>query len=49
MGIVALSDLHQLFDDMRRRGAIGVTHAQVDDVLATAAGSHLSSAVMLKT
>ena len=41
MGVFTLSDLHQLFHDMRRRRAIGVAHAQVDDVLATAASGHL--------
>gem|GEM_PF-6943340 len=41
VGIFTLGDLHQLFDDVRWGGAVGVAHAQVDDVLATAAGSHL--------
>ena len=41
MGVITLGDLHQLLDDVRRGRAIGVAHAQVDDVLATAAGSHL--------
>jgi hypothetical protein len=41
VGVFTLGDLYQLLDDVRRRGAIGVAHAQVDDVLATAAGGHL--------
>ncbi|MNP08404.1 hypothetical protein D3C76_1004720 [compost metagenome] len=41
VGVIALGDLYQLLDDMRRRGAVGVTHAQVDDVLATTTGGHL--------
>ncbi|MCY1183139.1 hypothetical protein D9M73_237390 [compost metagenome] len=41
MGVFTLGDLYQLLDDVRRGGAIGVAHAQVDDVLATTAGSHL--------
>ncbi|MOA15580.1 hypothetical protein D3C78_1357450 [compost metagenome] len=41
VGVFTLGDLHQLLDDVRRGGAIGVAHAQVDDVLATAAGGHL--------
>ena len=41
MGVFTLGNLHQLLDDVRRGGAVGVAHAQVDDVLATAAGGHL--------
>ncbi|MNN23253.1 hypothetical protein D3C81_1366450 [compost metagenome] len=41
VGVVALGDLHQFLDDVRRGGAVGVAHAEVDDVLATAAGGHL--------
>lgn len=41
MGVFALGDLHQLLDDVWRRGPVGVAHAQVDDVLAAAAGRHL--------
>ncbi|MNN26593.1 hypothetical protein D3C81_1401010 [compost metagenome] len=41
MGVLALGDGAQLVDDMLRGRAVGVAHAEVDDVLATAAGSHL--------
>ncbi|MNN32484.1 hypothetical protein D3C81_1462060 [compost metagenome] len=36
-----LRRIGELGHDMRRRGAIRVAHAHVDDVLATAAGGHL--------
>src|SRR5690606_6835582 len=38
VGVFALGDLHQLLDDVRRGGAVGVAHGQIDDVLAAAAG-----------
>ncbi|OMP13380.1 hypothetical protein COLO4_01793, partial [Corchorus olitorius] len=41
VGVFTLGDLHQLLDDVRRRGPVGVAHAQVDDVLATTARGHL--------
>jgi hypothetical protein len=41
MGVFALGDSDQFFDDVRRRGAVRVTHAQVDDVFATTTGGHL--------
>jgi hypothetical protein len=41
VGVFALGDLHQFFDDMRRRGPVGVAHAQVDDVFTTTTGGHL--------
>ncbi|MCY1423752.1 hypothetical protein D9M71_394750 [compost metagenome] len=41
MSVIALGDLYQFFNDVRRRGAVGVAHAQVDDVLATTACGHL--------
>ena len=40
VGVIALGDLHQFLDDMRRRGAVGVAHAEVDNVFATAARRH---------
>src|SRR5690606_12388843 len=39
--VLALGDLDHFFHDVRWRGAVRVTHAEVDDVLATAAGGHL--------
>jgi hypothetical protein len=33
--------LDQLVDNMPRRGAVGIAHTEVDDVLAPAAGRHL--------
>ena len=41
MGIGTLGDIHQLGDDVRRRGAIGIAHAHVDDVLAAPARGEL--------
>src|SRR5690606_10223535 len=41
MGIVALGDLYQFLDYVRRRGTIGIAHTEVDDVFATAASGHL--------
>ncbi|MDT4837298.1 hypothetical protein FQZ97_710280 [compost metagenome] len=41
MGVFALGDLNELLHDMRRGGAVGVAHGQVDDVLAAAACGHL--------
>lgn len=41
MSVFPLGDLDELLDNMRWRGTVGVTHAQVNDVLATAAGGHL--------
>src|SRR5690606_19464827 len=41
VGVLALGDGAELLDDMRRGGAVGIAHAEVDDVLATAAGGHL--------
>ncbi len=34
MGIFALSRLNHLIDNMPRSGLIGITHAEVDDILA---------------
>ena len=34
-------DLGQLGDDMRRRRAVGIAHAEIDDVLAARAGRRL--------
>ena len=39
--IGTLHGLDQLGHDVRRRRTVGVAHAEVDDVLATAAGGHL--------
>ena len=39
--VAALHRLDQLGDDVRRRRAVGIAHAEVDDVLAAAAGGHL--------
>jgi hypothetical protein len=41
VGVFALRNLHEFFDNVRRRGAVGVAHAQVDDVFATTTGGHL--------
>lgn len=41
MGVCALGDSDQFFDDVWRGGAVGVAHAQVDDVFATTTGGHL--------
>ena len=41
MGVFALGDSHHFFDDMGRCRAVGVTHAQVDDVFAAPTRSHL--------
>ena len=41
MRVAALHGLDQLVDDVRRRRAVGVAHAEVDDVLAAPAGGHL--------
>jgi hypothetical protein len=49
VGVFTLGDLHQFFDDVRRRGAVGVAHAQVDDVSPRRRAAIFSSAVMLKT
>ena len=40
VGVLTLGDLHQFFDNVRRRGAVGIAHAQVDDVFTTAASGH---------
>ena len=44
MGIAALRGLHQLVDDMLRRGLIGIAHAEVDDVFAAPARRHFEFA-----
>ena len=41
VGVVTLRRLDQLRDDVLGRGAVGVAHAHVDDVLARAARRHL--------
>src|SRR3989338_2992949 len=41
VGVFALCDLHQLLDYVRLGGPVRIAHAEVDDVLATAAGGHL--------
>ena len=41
--------LDQLVDDVRRRRAVGIAHAEVDDVLAGAPGLSISSPIALKT
>src|SRR5690606_6253616 len=41
VGVFTLGDLHELLDDVRRRRTVRIAHAEVDDVLATAAGGHL--------
>ncbi|MNC41184.1 hypothetical protein D3C75_899380 [compost metagenome] len=41
VGVFALGHRDEFFDDVRRRGAVGVAHAQVDDVFATTTGGHL--------
>lgn len=41
MGVFALGDGAELLDDMRRGRPVGIAHAQVDDVLATATSGHL--------
>ena len=41
MGARVLHRLDQLGDDVRRRGAVGITHAEVDDVLAGDPGLRL--------
>jgi len=42
--VAALRGLDQLGHDVGRRGAVRVAHAEVDDVLATAAGGHFKGA-----
>jgi hypothetical protein len=39
--VLAARSLHQLVDDVRRRGTVGVAHRQVDHVLAAPARRHL--------
>ncbi|MCY1441564.1 hypothetical protein D9M71_578830 [compost metagenome] len=41
VGVFTLGDLHELFHDVRRGGAVGVAHGEVDDVLAATACGHL--------
>ncbi|MCY1525856.1 hypothetical protein D9M68_608530 [compost metagenome] len=41
VGVLALGDGAELVDDVLRSRAVGVAHAEVDDVLAAAAGGHL--------
>ena len=41
MGRRLLRRFHELVDDVARSGAVGVAHAEVDDVLAAAAGGDL--------
>ncbi|MNL83750.1 hypothetical protein D3C87_2114840 [compost metagenome] len=41
MGVGPLGHFGELGDDVRRRGPVGVAHAHVDDVFATAAGGQL--------
>jgi len=41
VGVLTLGDGDEFFDDVRRGRAVGVTHAQVDDVFATTTGGHL--------
>ena len=41
MRIRALDGLNQLVDDMPRRRTIGITHTEIDDVLATPASGLL--------
>ena len=33
MGVATLGRFHQLVDDVRRRGLVGITHAEINDVL----------------
>ena len=44
-----LRGFNELVDDVLGCGAVGVAHAEVDDVFATAAGGDFISPVMLKT
>jgi len=39
--VATLHRFDELVDDMRGRGAVGIAHAEVDDVLAATAGLHL--------
>jgi hypothetical protein len=41
MGIGATGRLNQFIDDVARRGAVGIAHAHIDDVLAATARRHL--------
>ncbi|MOA37610.1 hypothetical protein D3C78_1592180 [compost metagenome] len=41
MGIVTLGNGTELFHDVRRGWPVGVAHAEIDDILATTARSHL--------
>ena len=39
--VVALNRFHKLGNDVRRRGAVGIAHAEIDDIVAATAGRHL--------
>ena len=41
MSVFTLRDGAEFFDDVGRCRAVRVTHAEIDDVFATAAGGHL--------
>lgn len=41
MGVVALGDGAQFFHDVRWRRAVGVPHAEIDNILAATACGHL--------
>jgi hypothetical protein len=40
VGIGTLGNGAEFFNDMRRRGAIGVTHAEINNIFAAATRSH---------